>query len=93
MSDEIEEIKRQHFDALSAREVILIVKHDYGYQVEHWQPDGVSPSSDYDTPQEAGARALQLLGVKEPVNPQSWPELAQIGGDGRAIPPRPKPRA
>jgi len=84
---EIEQIKREHFNGLLGREVILIVKHDYGYQVEQWHPDGVAPTSDYDTAPEAAARALQLLKLKEPVTPQSWPEIAQIGG-----PPAPPPR-
>lgn len=88
---EIDEIKRNHFQALLSRDVILIVKHDYGYQVEQWLPAGVAPTSDYDTPQEAAARALQLLGIKEPVIPQSWPEVAQIGG-GSSPPPRPQRR-
>ncbi len=88
MATEIEQIKREHFESLKGREVILLVKHDYGFQVEQWLPDGVAPTSDYDTPQEAAARACQLLGLKEPVTPQSWAEVAQIGGDGRASPPK-----
>lgn len=80
MDAEVEKIKHEHFAAIKARHVILIVKSDYGYQVEQWSPDGVAPSSDYDTPQEATARALQLLKLKEPVTPQSWQEIAQIGG-------------
>lgn len=87
---EIDEIKSEHFNDLRHREVIMLVKHDYGYQVEHWTPTGVAPTSDYDTPQEAAARALQLMKLTEPVTPQDWPEIAQIGGDGRALPPRPR---
>lgn len=87
MDAEIETIKREHFEALKSREVILIVKGDYGYQIEQWSPDGVAPTSDYDTPQEAAARACQLLKLKEPVVPQNWPEVAQLGG-----PPAPPPR-
>jgi hypothetical protein len=88
MDAEVEQIKRDHFDALRSREVILLVKHDYGWHVEQWTPTGVAPTSAYDTPQEAAARALQLMKIKEPVVPQDWPEVAQIGGNGRAIPPR-----
>lgn len=87
MAPEIEEIKRQHFEALKSRDVILIVKADYGYQIGQWSPDGVAPTSDYDTPQEAAARACQLLKLTEPVTPQNWPEVAQIGGE-RALPPK-----
>lgn len=88
MDAEIEQIKTEHFEALRGRKVILIVKTDYGWEIETWSPEGVAPTSAYDTPQEAGARALQLLGLKEPVTPQSWPETAQIGSGGGA-PPKP----
>lgn len=84
---EIDEIKREHFEAMKPREVVLLVKHDYGWSVGHWLPDGVAPTTAYDTPQEAAARTLQLLNIKEPVTPQDWPEIAQIGG-----PPSPPPR-
>jgi hypothetical protein len=87
--DEIEQIKREHFEALLSRRVILLVMHDYGWEVEQWSPGGVAPTSGYDTPQEAAARALQLMKIKEPVVPQSWPEIAQIGGPP-APPPRPR---
>lgn len=73
---EIEEIKRDHFEVLRGREVILLVKVDYGWEVGQWFPDGVAPISRYDTPQEAGARAL---GIKELVKPQDWPEKICIG--------------
>jgi hypothetical protein len=92
MDAEIEQIKRDHFEALKPREVVMLVKADYkadyGWQVEHWLPDGVGPTSCYDTPHEAAARVLQLLDIKEPITPQSWPEIAQIGGDPNAKPPR-----
>lgn len=86
---EIDEIKAAHFEAIRSCEVLLLIKAAYGWRVEQWLPDGVAPSSDYDTPQEAAARACQLLNLTEPVKPQDWPEIAQIGGDGRAAPPRP----
>ena len=85
---EIGDIKSKRFDDIKDRVAILLVKGDYGWRVEQWLSDGVAPSSDYDTPHEAAARACQLLGLREPVTPQSWPEVAQIGGDGRAVPPR-----
>lgn len=87
--NEIEKIKRDHFDQLKSREVIVLVKADYGWDVEQWFPDGVAPTSSYDTPQEAAARALQLMKVKEPIKPQDWPEISEIGGSGDA-PPRPR---
>jgi hypothetical protein len=87
--NEIDQIKREHFNAILGREVILIVKVDYGYEVQQWSRDSVMPTSSYDTPQEAAARALQLLKLTEPVKPQDWPEVAQIGGPP-ALPPKPR---
>jgi hypothetical protein len=87
MDQEVAVIKQQHFNALRKREVLLIVKTDYGYEVEQWFPEGVAPTSAYDTPHEAAARALQLLKITEPITPQSWPEVAQIGGEPGDKPP------
>lgn len=84
---DIDEIKREHFADLTKRRVILIVHHDYGFNVEQWLPNGVAPTSSYDTAQEAAARALQLLGLKDPITPQSWPETVGIG-DNPGPPPR-----
>lgn len=85
----MDDMKAARLKALEGREVVLIVKADYGYRVEQWLGSGgLPPTSDYDTPQEAAARACQLLALTEPVKPQDWPEIAQIGGDGRAPPPR-----
>jgi hypothetical protein len=86
--NEIDDIKRHAYELLKRRDVILIVKEDYGYSIQRWLPDGVCPTSDYDTPQEAAARACQLLKLTEPVKPQDWPEIAQIGGEP-SPPPRP----
>jgi hypothetical protein len=88
MMADVDDIKIAHFDDIKKRDVILLVRSDYGWRVEQWSKDGVAPSSDYDTTQEAAARSLQLLGLSEPVSPQNWPEVAQIGGDGRTLPPR-----
>lgn len=88
MDDEVRQIKEDRFAFLKHDDVLMIVKSDYGYRIEKWTPDGVAPTSDYDTPQEAAARACQLLGLKEPVVPQDWPEMAQVGGPA-APPPRP----
>lgn len=87
MDAEVEEIKREHFEALKSCKVILLVEANYGWEIEQWFPDGVAPTSGYDTPQEAGARALQLLKLTEPVTPQSWPEVIGIG-ETRGGPPR-----
>jgi hypothetical protein len=75
---EVDEIKAECFERLGERWSIAIVKSDYGWRVEQWTGDSIFPSSDYDTPQEAAARALQLLGISEPVTPQTWPEIAEI---------------
>lgn len=79
MDVELERIKDEHVANLRKRHVVMIETSDYGYRVHQWSPDGVAPQSDYDTPHEAAARALQLLGIREPVTPQSWPEEVQIG--------------
>jgi len=92
MNTEIDEIKRDHFELLKGRRIIILVESDYGFNVEQWLPDGVAPTSCYDTAQEAGARALQLLGLTKPVVPQDWPEVAQIGGPP-SPPPAPAPKA
>jgi len=76
---EIERIKDVHYANLRTRRVVMIEQSDYGYRVHQWSPDGVAPQSDYDTPNEAAARAMQLLGIKEPVTPQDWPEQVQVG--------------
>ena len=79
MDAEVERIKDEHYANLRKRNVIMIEQSDYGYRMHQWSPDGVAPQSDYDTPHEAAARALQLLGIAEPIAPQSWPEQVQIG--------------
>lgn len=78
MSD-VDDIKLEAFNSIRRRRVILIVQSDYGYRVDEWTSDSVFPSTDYDTPHEAGARALQLLGLSEPVTPQDWPEEIGLG--------------
>lgn len=78
MDKEVAEIKSEHFAALKSREVILLVRSDYGFDVHRWTADSVAPTSSYDNPQEAAARALQLLGIKEPITPQAWPERVEI---------------
>lgn len=79
MDAEVERIKDAHYANLRKRNCIIIEQSDYGYRVHQWSPDGVAPQSDYDIPQEAAARALQLLKIKEPVKPQDWPEEVCIG--------------
>jgi len=87
--NEMDEIRRESLAAMGGRDVVLLVKADYGWEVANWLASGgTAPTSAYDTPQEAAARAMQLMGLTEPVKPQDWPEIAQIGGDGRALPPR-----
>lgn len=79
MDAELERIKDEHVANLRKRHVIMIEQADYGYRVHQWSPDGVAPQSDYDTPHEAVARAMQLLKVTEPVKPQDWPEEVCVG--------------
>lgn len=56
---EIDDIKAEHMAALRRRRLVIIAYADYGYHVHEWTPDSVYPHTAYDTPQEAGARALQ----------------------------------
>jgi hypothetical protein len=79
MDQEVEQIKDEHYANLCKRFVVMIERSDYGYRVHQWSPDGVAPQSDYDTPHEAAARAMQFLGIKEPVTPQDWPEQVCVG--------------
>lgn len=52
---------------------------DGSYSVHQHQIDGVAPASTYPTKEQAAARLLQLLGLKDPVTPQNWPESVCIG--------------
>jgi len=79
MDTEVERIRDEHYSNLRKRNCIIIEQVDYGYRVHQWSPDGVAPQSDYDTPHEAAARALQLLRITEPIKPQDWPEEVRVG--------------
>ena len=79
----VDEIKRDAFPVLAAGTVVMIVKADYGWRVERWTPDGVAPQSEYDTPDEALARAAQIMGVSQPIVPQSWPEDVHVSAAQR----------
>jgi hypothetical protein len=86
---EMDDIRQRNFERLKGREVVMLIKGDYGWEVAHWlESGGVAPTSSYDTPQEAAARACQLLKLTDPVAPQDWPEIAQIG-EGSSPPPKP----
>lgn len=87
MDSEVAAIKREHFEVLRDSSAIMIVETLTGYQVWQWSPDGAAPASDYPNARGAAGRACQLLGLVQAVIPQSWPEVAQIGGDGSATPP------
>ena len=88
---DVDDIKRETFEKHLQGHVIMLVKADYGWTVMRWTADSVCPPSDYDTAQEAAARALQLLRLTEPVTPQDWPEAIGIGPDpGPPPPPPPK---
>lgn len=86
--NEIDEIKSAKFQTLRKQEVVMLVREAGGWRVEQWLTGGVAPSSSYDSPEEAAARACQLLKLTAPVTPQRWPEVAQIGGDGTVSPPK-----
>ena len=74
------EIRDENYEAMRHSRVVAIEQVYYGWRVHTWAPDGsVGPHSDYDTPHEAAARAMQMLGIKEPVTPQNWPERIGIG--------------
>ena len=74
----VAEIKAEHFETLKSQEVIMLARSDYGFDVHQWTPSSVFPTSSYDNAEEAAARALQLLNITTPINPQSWPEKAII---------------
>lgn len=57
----------------------IIVDGLDGFEVHDHTIDGVAPSTIYATRALAAARLLQLLGLTEPVTPQSWPERIEIG--------------
>lgn len=80
MDAEVDDIKRQIYDAnLQHGTVVALVRSGYGWSVHWWTPDGVAPQADYDTPQEALARAAQILDVRDTITPQDWPERVGIG--------------
>lgn len=76
---DIDTIKDEHLKTIRNREVFMIVAGDYGWQVQWWTKDSVAPQVEKDTPQEAVARVLQLMGIKEAVSPQDWPEDVCVG--------------
>lgn len=79
----------RHHRAFARRRVMLIEKADGTWRVEDDTPDGVAPQSEYPTALQAAARMLQLLGLREPVKPQDWPEEVRIGRiDYEGDPPR-----
>lgn len=57
----------------------MIVEGLDGFEVHDHTIDGVAPPTTYPTREQAAARLLQMLGLKEPVTPQSWPESVCIG--------------
>jgi hypothetical protein len=72
-------MQRQHEDGWRLAEKWIIVHTLEGYEVHHHLIDGVGPPSVYPTRDQAAARILQLLKIKQPVTPQNWPERIQIG--------------
>jgi hypothetical protein len=76
--NEVEQIKREIFEAIKGCKLLMVVETEDGFTVHQWHPDGVAPTSTYDTNRKAAARLLQLLHIG-PVAPQTWPETACIG--------------
>ena len=79
MDKVVEEIRDEHYARIRQRDCYLIEKTDYGFKVHDWSADGIGPSFDYDTPQEAVARVAQIIGLTEPVMPQNWPQPVCVG--------------
>lgn len=74
------EIRDENYARLRNRDVIVIERGDYGWRVHEWKASGsVAPALDYDLPEEAAARAMQIMGLTDPVTPQSWPEEIGLG--------------
>jgi len=57
----------------------IIVERDLMFEVHEHNSTGVAPMSTYPTKELAAARLLQIMGIRDPINPQSWPEEVQIG--------------
>lgn len=75
---DVEAIARENRERWAGKSVVAIVSQDGWLEVHEHSPAGVWPSTTYATPHEAIARAMQLLGIKEPVDPQNWPESAKV---------------
>jgi hypothetical protein len=58
---------------------VMIAEEPAGWSVHLHTADGVAPPSIYPTAEQAAARVLQLLKIREPVTPQDWPEEVCIG--------------
>jgi hypothetical protein len=57
----------------------IVEEIDGTYSVHDHSSDGVGPPSSYPDKVLAAARVLQLLGLKEPVTPQDYPERVCVG--------------
>lgn len=83
MSNEIDPditaIQQEWLDHYRLTHRWAVVQEAEGFSVHEHSIDGVAPPSDYPTKEAAAARLLQLMGIKEPVTPQNWPERVCIG--------------
>lgn len=80
MDNDLEEIRDEHYARWRTRRIFVIEREDDGrWHVQQHAHDGVAPMSSYVTKEEAAARLLQIMLIKEPVTPQDWPEEVCIG--------------
>ncbi len=87
MSDEkyLAEIRQMQFDWLTRNAEThrwIIVAEPEGFTIHEHMIDGVAPPARKATKFEAAARLLQLMGIKEPVAPQDYPEQVCVGTIG-----------
>jgi len=82
LDPEITSIQQEWLDRHRLAHRWMIAEDLDGFSVHDHTIDGVAPPSTYPTREQAAARLLQLLGIKEPVTPQNWPERVCIGSVG-----------
>jgi hypothetical protein len=77
---EITAMQDEYFVAWRHKRRWTIVEEPSGlFSVHEHTPNGVAPPCEYETKEEAAARVMQLMDIKEPVTPQNWPESVCIG--------------
>jgi hypothetical protein len=72
-------LQRQHRESWGGLTLFAVTTQNGWYAVHFHTGDGsVHPVIEYATPQEAVARLMQLMDIKDPVVPQDWPERVEI---------------